>query len=252
MIHHDETDGIAFLRLDHGKANAFDLELCHDITSALKTAEDSGARAVVMTGTGSIFSAGVDLFRLVEGGADYVAEFLPALTRCLDAAFDFPRPLVAAINGHAIAGGCILAQTCDIRMMADGEGRIGAPELRVGVPFPVTAIETMRFAVPGQHLQKILYTGGTWSPSEAMGLGLLDEVIPGDQLIEKATSTARRLADVPARSFASVKKQVRAPARDRREQSKDIDDEIASTWSAPETLEAVRNYTDGLKKRKGQ
>src|SRR5947207_14692026 len=106
MIERTESDGIVTLRLAHGKASALDIELCDELRRQFAAA--SSARAVILTGTGSIFSAGVDLFRLTSEGTAYVERFWPALSGMLDDLFHFPRPVVAAANGHAIAGGCFL------------------------------------------------------------------------------------------------------------------------------------------------
>ena len=144
MIHRDDHDGVAVLRIEHGKANALDLELCNAIVTAFEEAGD--ARAVVLTGTGRIFSAGVDLFRVIEGGRSYIEAFVPAMCRAFERLFVHPAPVVAAANGHAIAGGCLLVAAADQRLMAEGTARIGIPELQVGVPFPPIALEIIRFA----------------------------------------------------------------------------------------------------------
>ena len=107
--------------------------------------QDSGNGPLVITGAGRVFSAGVDLNRVLEGGADYTDRLIPALSDVFDALFCFPGPTVAAINGAAIAGGCVLACACDRRLISPDAG-IGAAELRVGVPFPVAALEVMRYA----------------------------------------------------------------------------------------------------------
>src|SRR5262245_25785640 len=112
MIERSEHDGIVTLRLAHGKASALDIELLEAILGELDRAAPK-ARAVVLTGTGSIFSAGVDLFRVTRDGADYVRRFLPRLSRTFRALFTFPGPVVAAVNGHAIAGGGVLVLACD-------------------------------------------------------------------------------------------------------------------------------------------
>jgi hypothetical protein len=119
----------------------------------LDAAAGSDARAVVLTGAGSIFCAGVDLFRVVDEGADYVRRFLPSLADVIRKLFMLPKPVVAAANGHAIAGGCILVAACDYRLMARGGGRIGVPELLVGVPFPAIALEILRFALAPERMQ---------------------------------------------------------------------------------------------------
>ena len=101
--------------------------------------------ALVITGQGKIFSAGVDLKRLSKEGAAYIRKFLPALDKLYDAVFFHPKPVVAAVNGHAVAGGAVLACCADRRIMARAGGRIGVTELLVGVPFPALAFEIVRF-----------------------------------------------------------------------------------------------------------
>jgi enoyl-CoA hydratase len=163
MIVRSSDDGILTLRLAHGKASALDTELVDALLRELDEVEED-TRALILTGTGSIFSAGVDLFRLTREGADYVRHFLPLLSRFVRTLFSFPRPVVAAANGHAIAGGCVIVLASDVRLMADGAGTIGLPELSVGVPFPAAGIEVVRFAVPREKVQTLLYTGRTLPP----------------------------------------------------------------------------------------
>src|ERR687884_624248 len=143
MIERTESEGIVTLRLNHGKPSAMDVELLEALQRELTACAD--ARAVVLTGTGSIFCAGVDLFRLTSEGAGYVRRFFPLLRDALRQLFAMPLPVVAAANGHAIAGGALLVYACDARLMSGG--RIGTPELLVGVPFPASAMEIVRFAV---------------------------------------------------------------------------------------------------------
>ena len=120
MIERQDRDGIRVLRLAHGKVSAMDIELGEAFTAELKSAAEDAVRGVVVTGTGSSFSAGVDLFRLIKDGPDYGQRFLPVLDTMLRDTLTFPKPLVAAVNGHAIAGGCILTTACDHRIMAEG------------------------------------------------------------------------------------------------------------------------------------
>ena len=143
MIETADRDGIAILTLNSGPVNALDLELLSAVPGSL--AAVAGSRAVVLTGSGRSFSAGVDLKRIVHGGPPYVGKFLPALSLALLALFQHPKPVVAAVNGHALAGGCVLAAACDIRLMSGGT--IGLAELAAGVPFPTVPLEIMRHAV---------------------------------------------------------------------------------------------------------
>ena len=242
MIERSQHEGILTLRLAHGKASAPDVELLDALLRELDgVAED--VRALILTGTGSIFSAGVDLFRLTQEGAEYVRRFLPLLCRFVRMLFTFPRPVVAAVNGHAIAGGCVIVLACDVRLMAEGAGRIGVPELLVGVPFPAAPLEIVRFAVPQDKLQSLLYTGRTLLPQEALTAGLVDEVVAPDDLLARAQEIARQLALIPPQVYRLTKQSLRAEAVERIERTSELLDPAAlEVWSAAETHAHVHEY----------
>ena len=241
MIDSTTADGIVTLRLEHGKAAALDLELLDAMALAINELAASDARAVILTGTGSIFSAGVDLFRLVDGGADYVAKFFPSLARFILDLFAFPKPFVVAANGHAIAGGCIFMLCGDYRLMSAGSGRIGVPELLVGVPFPASVLEVIRFAVPPQHLQMLVYSGRTVTAEEALRLGIIDEVT--DDLPARAEAVARQLAALPAEAFALAKRQLRDRTLSHaKHYAHELDGDALELWKAPETHARIREY----------
>ena len=240
----DTRDSVTVVRLSHGKVNAFDIELMEDWISALDTLEHDGSRAAVVTAAGSVFSAGVDLRRLSEGGVDYVRAFTPLLGKAFVKTFSFPKPLIAAVNGHAIAGGCILACACDYRIMADGSGRIGTPELAVGVPFPSIALEILRLTVPAHRLQALIYGGLTCTPDEALTSGFVDEVTSAGELLGRALAVAGRLGAQPPVSFTLTKRLVRHPSLQRVEAARAIDDEVLAAWASPEVLGAVQAYVE--------
>ena len=242
MIARSQHEGVLTLRRAHGKVSALDVELLDALARELDGAAED-VRALVLSGTGSIFSAGVDLFRITHGGADYVRHFLPLLSRFLRTLFTFPRPVVAAVNGHAIAGGCVIALATDARLMAEGDGRIGLPELLVGVPFPTAALEVVRFAVPKEKLQSLIYTGRTLSAREALGAGLVDEVVSPDALPARAHEIARQLALIPPPVYRLTKQSLRAEALERIEQAGEQPDRAAlEVWSAAETHARIREY----------
>src|SRR3954470_6357933 len=207
MIERDLSGGILTLRLAHGKASAMDVELLWALTAELDAAAE--ARAVVLTGTGSIFSAGVDLFRLTEEGEEYVRRFFPLLTDLIRRLFTFPAPVVVAANGHAIAGGGLMVMCGDHRLMAEGSGRMGVPELLVGVPFPAAPLEVVRWAVRPDLVQSLVYTGRTFSPQEALAHGLVDEVVPADALVDRAREVAAQLAALSPDAFRLTKQRLR-------------------------------------------
>ncbi len=242
MIERELTDAILTLRLAHGKASAMDLELCEGLRLELESAaDDEAVQAVVITGTGSIFSAGVDLPRMIGAGGDYVQRFVESLDAVFRALFLLPQPVVAAINGHAIAGGAILAFACDHRLMTGG--RIGTPELLVGVPFPPLALEIVRFAVPPQHLQSMIYFGRTLEAAAAKEMGIVDDVVPADQLMPRAREAARKLAALAPEAFRITKRQLREPyLRDAAHVAISSTDEIDALWGAPATHDRIRDY----------
>jgi enoyl-CoA hydratase len=243
MISHEQRDDVAILTLAHGKANLLDVEFCRALAATLDECAVSSARAAVITAGGSIFSGGVDLRRLVAGGHRYAEEFLPALGHAFDVAFAFPKPLVAAVNGHAIAGGCILANAADRRLMARGTGRIGVPELLVGVPFPTVALEIMRQQVPAPHLSALIFSGETVVADRAVAVGLVDAAVEPDRLLDDAVAAANAMAALPPAAFAITKKQLRAPALARiREGRERFDAAIHEYWAAPGTLDTIRVY----------
>ncbi|MEU4253016.1 enoyl-CoA hydratase/isomerase family protein [Amycolatopsis sp. NPDC026612] len=232
---------VAVLRIDHGGGNTLDTDSCRELVFRLD--EAGSARAVVLTGTGRVFCAGVDLKRIHDGGAAYVSEFLPLLSDALLAVFGFPRPVVAALNGHAIAGGAVLAAACDHRVL--GPGTIGVTELLVGVPFPLAALEILRCAYGTARLPSLTYAGETWGGEAALARGLVDELVPPEEVLERAIVVAARLGDRPAEPFAHTKAQIRQPFHERIAEYRHSDDpEVERLWRSPAALAAVKSYVD--------
>ena len=169
MIDTTYQDGVAVLAMRHGKVNALDIALCQALCAALDHAAVGGAQAVVLTGTGTVFSAGVDLHRVIAGRDEYLASFLPELRKVFTRLATFELPLVAAVNGHAIAGGYILAAAADWVLMAEGPGRAGVTEMLVGVPFPAIALELLRMRVGDAPARPLIVDGATFAAGPGAG-----------------------------------------------------------------------------------
>ena len=243
MIQRENRDRVAIVRFTHGKANAIDLDFLHQFRGTLEDLKESTIESVVLVGTGSIFSAGIDLRQLLAGGSEYIKTLVPAFSGALEQLFFFPKPVVAAINGHAIAGGCIVACACDYRLLAEGKARLGIPELRVGVPFPVLALEIMRAILPPQMFQDVVYTGGTYEGRTALELGLVDAIVAPDALLDEAVKKAADLAALSAPAFRLTKEQIRQPVRDSWVRgSPGVESKIVNQWLAPETRAAIERY----------
>lgn len=217
---------VTLLRLRHGAVNALDIELCRALTAELTAAAREGA--VVLTGVGRTFSAGVDLRRLVSESTDYFHEFLPALDELFRTAFALPAPLVTAVNGHAIGGGAILAATGDVVVMGTGPGKISVPELQAGTPLPPAAFETMRYRVGNKGTQTLLHETRRYNSQQAADIGLVDELVEGD-VVERSVAVADGLAALtPLDAYAMTKAQLRGPAVERIATARFAD--IAELW----------------------
>jgi enoyl-CoA hydratase/carnithine racemase len=233
---------VAVLQMMHGKANAMDLEFCRELMAQVHACTQSTAGALVITGQGRMFSAGVDLPRLVAGGAAYAREFVPAMNHFFETLFAFSKPLVVAVNGHAIAGGCVMTCCADYRIMAKDSGRIGIPELLVGVPFPAVPLEIVRFATPPQHLQTLIYRGLTVTADEALRYGLVDAVANPERTLDEAVAVAESLAAVPFEAFHLTKRLLREPALRQMHAGGIADALVQDAWTGDVVQNAVRDY----------
>jgi enoyl-CoA hydratase len=251
MIERAEVDGVAVVRLAHGKVNALDVELLREVTKVFTGLARSAHPAVVLTGAGRNFSAGVDLRRVIDGGADYVDAFLPALSDAFLAVFTLGKPVVAAVNGHAIAGGAVLACAADHRLMADSGGRIGLTELVVGVPFPPAALEIVRFALGETPARTAVVTGHTLEPPDALAGGFIDQLVPAGALLQTAVATALRLGTVtPADTFRLTKEQLRLPVHERLARHRPVyDAQVRDLWAASAEDGRLRRYMQGITSR---
>ncbi|MEU4572702.1 enoyl-CoA hydratase/isomerase family protein [Nonomuraea sp. ATR24] len=243
MIDVTDHQGIAVLTLARGPVNALDLELLTALPEALAAVE--GAHAIVLTGSGRSFCAGVNLKRIVEGGVQYIEKFLPALSRAMLALFEHPKPVVAAVNGHALAGGCVLAAACDLRLMS--AGTIGLTELAAGVPFPTVPLEIMRHAL-GPALDTLMLRNDRLNAGEAAAIGLVHEIIEPGHLLTAALRRAEELSAVPPEVYALSKLQLHRPARDRIAAAQPQDEpHVLKIWSSERTAQSLRDYLDSLR-----
>ena len=230
------TEGdVTTLTMRHGPVNALDIELCDAITHAFAAvANDGTTRAVILRGGNGIFSAGVDLRRIVDEGPDYTRRFLPALSQVFEAVFSCPAPIVAAIDRHAIAGGAVLAMAADVVVAAaDDRSRIGLTEMAVGVPFPAIAIEIARLRL-GTALPRVVLGAAGYRPSVAADLGFVDRVVATNELASHTLETAQSLAAIPPETFRLTKGQIRYPAwRAVAEVGADWDATVRNVWTSP-------------------
>lgn len=250
MLEKREQDGVVVVEMAHGKVNALDLELLHALIAAFR--ETPAGVPIVLTGRGRAFCAGVDLQRLISEDAAYAERFIPALSDTFLTVFAHPAPVVAAINGHALAGGCVIAAACDVRLATAGPAQLGVTELVVGVAFPTAAMEILRHALGDAHAARLVYTGQRVSPDEAHRLGLVTDLVDADTpLLQAATTRAAELGRLGQPAYRLAKTQLRRDALDRIARHRTTDDvEVVDIWAAPETMTSIQGYLSDLQARR--
>jgi enoyl-CoA hydratase len=250
MIEFEKRGNIAILSMNRGKGNALNVEMVQALTGALDELERSDARAGIITGTGKIFGAGVDLPAMLEGGPEYVRRFVPMMLQSFERLATFSKPLVAAINGHALAGGAIMMLACDQRLLARGTARIGLTEVLVGVVFPAWALEIVRWATPHEHFSTLICTGRTWPPEESLARGLVDELVEPERLLDRACEVAEEMGAIPPATFTATKLAVRRPMIEAaRAEAARTDAKLMELWCNPETLRQVGEFARRMIKR---
>jgi enoyl-CoA hydratase len=198
-------EGVATVRMDDGKVNALSPDMLAELNGAFDRAEADRA-AVLLCGRDGVFSAGFDLRVLRAGGVD--AQKMMLAHRMLS----FPRPVVIACTGHALAMGSFLVLSADLRIGADAEHRIGANEVAIGLTMPWTALEICRARLAPTYLQRAVNLAEIFTPRDAVAAGFLDRVVPPAQLAEAALQAARELAKLDADAHAATKLRTRQHA----------------------------------------
>lgn len=243
-IEREAHGDVVVLRMAHGPVNALDLELLNDLIGTLAELSET-APPMVFTGAGRSFSAGVDLKRITSGGPEYIGEFLRALSQAFLALFEYPGPAVAAVNGHAIAGGFVLAAACDHRVVADGGARIGLSELQVGVPFPTAAIEIVRYAVGTAQARG--YALGAELVGVREAHGFVDELVGAEVLEHTAAMRARARGDLGPEAYLLAKRQVQRPVWDNIERHAATEDAVVTQlWSRADSLARIQKFMESM------
>jgi enoyl-CoA hydratase len=207
----ESSGNVAVLPMRAGKANAIGSAFLDRLSAQLDAVEASGAAALVLTGEGRAFSAGLDLPEIATLDRGALERFIRRFSELMLRVFALPVPVVAAINGHAIAGGCVLAMQADVRLAAEGDYRIGLNEVAIGLGLPAVVLETLRCQVSPGSLGPVALEGRLLLPEEARALGLVEAVLPPAALLERARGRAAELAALPRPAFRDVKQALRGP-----------------------------------------
>jgi len=208
LLRIDRDGPVAIVRLTRGVTNPINGELVGELAAAVRHAkEQPDIHGLVLASAGDkFFSIGWDIPQLIGVTRSEFADFFSRYNRmCLDL-YTLPKPTVAAITGHAIAGGCILTLCCDYRYVADGKKLMGLNEIKLGAPLPYVVDCALPALVGGRYAREIMESGDFYPPDAALRMGLVDAVLPLDQVLPASVEKAKALGAMPEQAFAIIKR----------------------------------------------
>ena len=247
LVETRHEDGIVVVQLDRPPANALTADFLDEIDAAFQAlAGDPSARAVVLKGYEKVFSGGMDLKALPSFDAEAQRAVVDGLNRCYGTLYAFPKPLIAAATGHAIAGGLFFILAADYRIGGDGKALFGLAEVRVGVAFPVAPIEIAKAELTPAMARRLLLTGQPVTMAEALAGGIFDEVVAAERSEARAIEKAREMARSPAQAYAAIKRQLRGAVIEKIERTNaHLDDPQRAGWFTSETAAAAKRVLAG-------
>ena len=252
----DLSNGVRVVTLNRPKPNAFDIDLMVSVSEAMcEAAERSEIRAVVLTGEGDFFSAGLDFKAMMQaqgGGEAGAKRFSEAMEKAFIDVWTCPRPTVAAINGHAIAAGFLIAIGADFRFVYEGSGQYGLNEVLFGAGFPPIAIEMGRY-VMGHNLHQAILTGQLFDWKGGLENKSFDQSFPSKEaLMSAAIEKAAWLGTIPKEAYAHIKEQLIAPYLQQvLAEPEEHKKKTASIFTTQESSQAMMKYMMELSSRKG-
>jgi 3,2-trans-enoyl-CoA isomerase len=238
------------VRLNRPPANALSPELISALKNAVEAAPQESVRGVVLSGSPSFFSGGLDvplLLTLDRATMNRIWHDFYGLLRALACS---PVPIAAALTGHAPAGGTVLALFCDYRVAAEGEWKIGLNEVQVGLPLPPVIYSALQRLVGARQAARLAVGGLLVSPAEALSLGLVDEVVPPEQVIERAVKWCQEWLALPSVAMTRTRREARADLSGLFEKNlpREID-EIGGWWWDEQVQSVLRSLVERLAKK---
>ncbi len=242
--------GLATVRMSRRHGNAIDETLVHGLSSVFREIQgDASVRGALLSARGKLFCPGLDLQELVEYDRGSMAAFLGRFGDCLVAMFTFPKPMLAALSGHALAGGCILALTADWRVLRRG-ALVGLNEIRVGVPLPYGVAQLLRASVHPNRLEEVALLGRNYTDQAAVDTGLVHEIADAEGFEELCRARLQEFASKDAAAFSRTKSYLRSATMERflaGDAAKK--DEFLDCWFADATRGRIRDVVADLKGR---
>jgi len=228
---------IATVTLNRGKVNAFNENMIDQVRSCFEDlANDDDVKATIITGQGKFFSFGFDIPEFLSYSKESFIRYLTKFTDLYTYLFTYPKPVIAALNGHTIAGGAMMALACDLRIMVTGKAKISLNEITFGSSVFAGCVEMLRYCAGFKNAQKILYSGAMYNANEAIELGMIDQVSTAETLSNYAKARAMDFSRKDSPAFRSIKLLLRNPiAKEMILREKVSIQEFADLWYSEST-----------------
>ena len=252
MIKKIDHGAIRELQLDRPPANALSPDLILALRKAIQVAPGEDARALILSGAPGRFSGGLDVPLLLGLNRSAMADLWRDFYGLLGAIAGSTVPIVAAITGHAPAGGTVLALFCDWRVMAEGDYKIGLNEVQVGISLPPVILAGLRRLVGPRQAERLAVSGELISPQEAIRLGLVDELTSPEKVVDRALERCQRLVALPTEAMTSTRRGARADLVAIFEGNLEPElQRVIEGWWSPSTQGTLRALAERLGKKAG-
>lgn len=249
LVSLEVQEDIGIVKLNHGITNAINLALVHELSGAIQKAKSEfRLRGLVFTSTNDkFFSIGFNLPELIEFSETELKIFYTSFNQMCLELFTFPKPTIAAITGHAIAGGCILSLCCDYRFIAKGRKLMGLNEIKLGLPVPYVADCILRSLVGFRHAREIMDSGEFYPPEASLPMGLVDAAFPIEEVLPSAIAKAILIGSYPENAFATIKRnRIESIETEIRANLEERERLLLSSWFSTTPQELLREATESF------
>lgn len=250
----DEEQGVVVVKMASNKFNIMNDTFFTDLNNAFDLIESQhGNKPVVLTSVGSVFSAGIDLNHCIpifeSGDTKAIQSWYDTFRNSILRIFEIEVPIIGAINGHAIAGGLILALCCDMRFAVNADAKFGLNEITVGFPMPSAFAEVVKHSIGSRRAEEMIFRGILYGPDEALKLGVFHDVTVKDRLMDIAIGHASEFKDDNIYAYSIAKKAMRGDAFHKiQKASESLDRDIAVSLASEKTVGRLRQVLESLKR----
>lgn len=251
MITVNDHGPVRELRLDRPPVNALSPDLLSRLCDLVDAAPAQGVRAVVVSGSPGMFTGGLDVPLLLGLDRAAMGDAWELFHRSMRTLAASTVPVVAAITGHSPGGGMVLALFCDRRVMAEGPFKVGLNEVAVGIPLPRVILAALRRQVGARRAERLAVAGALLDPAGALEVGLVDEVAPADEVVERSVAWCRQLLELPQGAVAATRAAARADLMvlfDHLDRAS-LDAELDRCWYADEPQRILTRLVERLTRR---